>query len=94
MFNFIKIVLSATAVLFLSKLVAHGAPTLSSSSLHDVQNDQIQSTVIDMNSSNVQALAIFSKFNLSMEDVQRRVSRIDDSNSGEGDASSPTSSEV
>ncbi|KAJ6641423.1 hypothetical protein Bhyg_06362, partial [Pseudolycoriella hygida] len=49
------------------------------SSHHTYLNDEIVSTVIDMNSSNAETSAIFNQFNMSKEDVQRKISRINDS---------------
>lgn len=77
MLNLNKIVLSAIVGLFLFKFYAQGAPSFLDDDGQTVQNDEIVSTVIDMNSFNTSA--IFNQFNISREDVQRKLNRINDS---------------
>lgn len=76
MFGLNKIVISATFGFLLFKLFAHGAPSIDDD--QSMQNDEIVSTVIDMNSSNVDASAIFNIFNISRADVERKLNRIND----------------
>lgn len=73
MFGFDKIVLSATVAFFLFKIFAQGAPSLQSN-----QNDEIVTIVVDMNSAN--STDILSQFNISREDVQRKLNQANDSN--------------
>lgn len=82
MFRFNRIVLSAIVAIFLQKIFAQGAPSSSSSlqSNQTIQNDEIVSTVIDMNSTNTETSALFNQFNISREDVERKLSRINDLN--------------
>lgn len=77
MFGLRKIVLSATVGILLFKIFAQGTPSINSS--QTIQNDEIISTVIDMNGSSLETSAIFNQFNLSREDVERKISRINDS---------------
>lgn len=82
MFRFNRIVLSAIVAIFQLKIFAQGAPSssLSLQSNQTIQNEEIVSTVIDMNSSNTETSALFNQFNISREDVERKLSQINDSN--------------
>ncbi|XP_037037786.1 protein anachronism isoform X2 [Bradysia coprophila] len=83
MFDLIKIVLSATVAFFLFNSFAQGAPSINDG--QTVHNDEIVSTVIDMNNFNTSA--IFNQFNISREDVERRLNRINESDADEDDGS-------
>lgn len=63
---------------FLFNICVRGAPSILSN--QPIQNDEILSTVVDMNSSNVETSAILNQFNISREDVERKLSQINDSN--------------
>lgn len=76
MLGFIKIVLCVGLILF--NILVRGAPSILSN--QPIQNDEILTTVVDMNSSNAQTSAILSQFNISREDVERKLSQINDSN--------------
>lgn len=80
MFKLNRSVLSASVAFFLIQYFAHGALSIVDNDDDDLsmQNDEIVSTVIDMNSSNVDASAIFGRFNISREDVERKLNRIND----------------
>lgn len=77
MFGLKKSVLSAIVGIFLFKTFAQGSRSINSS--QTMQNDEIISTVIDMNSSSSETSAILNQFNMSREDVERKISRINDS---------------
>lgn len=72
-----KIVFCVTIGFFIHKLFVRGAPSMLSN--EQIENDDIVSTVVDMNSSNTETSAIFNQFNISREDVERRRSQINDS---------------
>lgn len=77
MLGFNKFVQCVAFGFFLFKIFVEGAPPLLGN--QSIQNDEITSTVVDMNSSNNETSAILNQFNISMEDVERRISQIDDS---------------
>lgn len=85
MFDLNKIVLSATVSFFLFTLSAYGAPPPWFDNGQTGQNDEIVSTVVDMNGSNTSA--ILNQFNISRADVERKLDRISESDAVEGDES-------
>lgn len=78
MFGLNRIVLSATVGFLLIKLFALAAPSIEDD--QTIQNDEIISKVVDINSSSLETTAILNHYNLSREDVERKISRINDSN--------------